>query len=109
SLRWSAKGIEVAGMLTEQEQKAWMEIRDAFLKRFNNNPMLLDLQPEIKGLNIRSVSLGKEPFILLENGDKVTVGGKISDSYLVYSIEEKKIVLQQGNNLINYYLEGLFK
>jgi len=57
------------------------------------------LRPE---LNIKSISLGRMPYVILDNGEKYLPGAKLENGYILESIGLDYLVLSLGQKRIKY-------
>ena len=64
---------------------------------------LATLQPII---NIKSVTIGKEPFVILDNGEKYLKGARLKNGYILESITLEYLTLRLGQERIKYYIGG---
>ena len=55
-------------------------------------------------LHIRSISLGRMPYVVLENGEKYLPGAKLENGYILESIGLDYLVLSLGQKRIKYYV-----
>lgn len=97
--------IEVQGMLNPKEQGVWKKIYQNFRKDNGDKPNFTDARARIGDMEIKSVSLGKQPYLVMSNGERVMIGGLIAQTYTVHQIKEDRVVLQQRGKLYNYYLD----
>ena len=83
-----------------------------YREKYDNHPRLVinvtipsanteTLQPE---LHIRSISLGRMPYVVLENGEKYLPGAKLENGYILESIGLDYLVLSLGQKRIKYYV-----
>lgn len=61
------------------------------------------MQPVI---NIKSVTIGKEPFIILNNNEKYLKGAKLENGYILEGITLEYLMLRLGQDKIKYHIGG---
>ncbi len=101
--------VIVKGDLTQNEIEQLKRIRNEFIETYGaaNYPSIVlnvvDMKSKIK-LAIRSVSVGKIPYLVSKDGKKYMEGSKLSDNYFVKSIKPDHVVLStQGMDIPFYY------
>lgn len=100
--RHEGEYIELSGTLDERQYNIFIELQRQFTKFFGEHPQL-KLNDEkrrnrVRKLNlaIRSVSLGRVPYIVLEDNQKYPVGALISGAGRVLSINRDEVVVSDG-------------
>ncbi|WP_419834549.1 type III secretion system inner membrane ring subunit SctD [Endozoicomonas atrinae] len=87
-----------------------------FQKKYANKPsielatkyaggMLTDSQSPLS-LNIRGISMGKVPYVILIDGSKYLIGAKLSNGYIIEDINLEYLLLTNGTDRIKYRLGG---
>lgn len=101
--------VIVKGDLTQNEIEQLKRIRNEFIDTYGaaNYPSIVlnvvDMKSKIK-LAIRSVSVGKIPYLVSKDGKKYMEGSKLSDNYFVKAIKPDHVVLStQGMDIPFYY------
>ena len=87
-----------------------------FQKKYANNPAielatksaggnLADSQSAL-ALNIRGISMGKVPYVVLLDGSRYLEGAKLSNGYIIEDINLDYLLLSNGTDNIKYRLGG---
>ncbi|MFK0573442.1 type III secretion system inner membrane ring subunit SctD [Endozoicomonas sp.] len=87
-----------------------------FQKKYDNKPSielatkyaggtLTDNQSPLS-LNIRGISMGKVPYVILVDGSKYLIGAKLSNGYIIEDINLEYLLLSNGTDRIKYRLGG---
>ena len=87
-----------------------------FQKKYANNPAielatksaggnLADSQSAL-ALNIRGISMGKVPYVVLLDGSRYLVGAKLANGYIIEDINLDYLLLSNGTENIKYRLGG---
>ncbi len=98
--------ITVSGELTDDEISQWKKIRDNFFKQYGKIPDLVENLQSPRSrfkLAIRSVSVGKVPFITSKDDKKYLVGSHLGKGYYVKSITPDRILLRHNDIEIPVY------
>ena len=87
-----------------------------FQQKYGNKPLVElatkksgDSSSTIKSaltLNVRSISMGKVPYMVLMDGSKYLVGAKLPSGYILKDIGTEYLLLSNGTNNIKYRLGG---
>ncbi|MDD5394819.1 MAG: type III secretion system inner membrane ring subunit SctD [Thiothrix sp.] len=100
------KKVIVKGELTQQEVEKVGSLRKEFIDTYGVGPAIAldvtDVRARIK-LAIRSVSVGKAPFMVSKDGKKYMEGSAIGDNYFVKSIAPDHVVLINNGMEIPFY------
>ena len=88
------------------------EVVSEFVSLYGNNPKLeldvilpsADMETLLPKLNIKSVSVGRLPFIVLENGQKYMIGAQLENGYILDNIDIKYLTLRLGKKTVKYYI-----
>ena len=64
---------------------------------------LATLQPVI---NVKSVTIGREPFVILDKGEKYLKGAKLKNGYILENITLGCLALRPGRETMKYYVGG---
>ncbi|KEI71562.1 type III secretion system inner membrane ring subunit SctD [Endozoicomonas elysicola] len=87
-----------------------------FQKKYANKPSielatkyaggtLTDSQSPLS-LNIRGISMGSVPYVILIDGSKYLIGAKLSNGYIIEDINLEYLLLTNGTDRIKYRLGG---
>ena len=87
-----------------------------FQKKYANNPTI-ELATKSAGgnladsrsalaLNIRGISMGKVPYVVLLDGSRYLVGAKLSNGYIIEDINLDYLLLSNGTENVKYRLGG---
>ncbi len=87
-----------------------------FQKKYANKPSielatkyaggtLTDSQSPLS-LNIRGISMGRVPYVILIDGSKYLIGAKLSNGYIIEDINLEYLLLTNGTDRIKYRLGG---
>ncbi|USE39030.1 type III secretion system inner membrane ring subunit SctD [Endozoicomonas sp. SCSIO W0465] len=87
-----------------------------FQKKYGNKPSI-ELATKYAGgtltesqsslsLNIRGISMGKVPYVILIDGSKYLIGAKLSNGYIIEDINLEYLLLTNGTDKIKYRLGG---
>jgi type III secretion system YscD/HrpQ family protein len=105
------KRVIVKGELTQQEIDLLSKLRQEFIETYGSEPAIalevVDVRSRIR-LAIRSVSVGKVPFMVAKDGKKYMEGSAIGENYFVKSITPDHVVLVNNGMEVPFYygLEG---
>ncbi len=99
--------VIVKGELTKQEIEQLATLREEFIKSYDGvTPDIVlkvgDVKDRIK-LAIRSVSIGKVPFIVSKDGKKYQEGANLGENYFIKSIKPDYIMLTNNGVDIPFY------
>ena len=110
--------ITLEGHLLDDEQVYNLNnIVDRFRKRYGNRPELKLATkhagspgkvsgPLSASLSIKGVSMGRVPYVVMEDGAKYLVGAKLANGYIIEEINLEYLLLTKGINRIKYRLGG---
>ena len=108
--------ITVEGHLLDDEQVYNLNnVVTRFRKRYGNNPVLkiatrsANKQQDtvlLPTLRIRGVSMGKVPYVIMEDGGKYLVGAKLTNGYIIEDINIDYLLLLKGTERVKYRLGG---
>ena len=87
-----------------------------FQKKYANKPAI-ELATKFAGgaitdsqsplsLNIRGISMGKVPYVILIDGSRYLIGAKLSNGYIIEDINLEYLLLANGTDKIKYRLGG---
>jgi len=100
------KSVIVNGELTQPEIEKITGLRQAFIDIQGEGPAIIlnvtDVRDRIK-LAIRSVSVGKIPFLVAKDGKKYMEGSALGEKYFVKSIKPDHVVLTNNGIDIPFY------
>ena len=100
------KSVIVNGELTQPEIEKLTGLRQAFIDIQGEGPAIIlnvtDVRDRIK-LAIRSVSVGKIPFLVAKDGKKYMEGSALGEKYFVKSIKPDHVVLTNNGIDIPFY------
>lgn len=99
--------VIVKGELTKQEITQLKTLREEFIKSYDGvTPDIVlkvgDVKDRIK-LSIRSVSIGKVPFIVSKDGKKYQEGANLGENYFIKAINSDYIMLTNNGVDIPFY------
>ena len=106
------QGLILPGNLKLEEQKKLTAIIHAFNKKFNSRPPLAtdldeDGMPESSvELDIRSISFGVIPHIIMRDGQRYSQGAQLANGYTIVSITPDFIALKKGPETAYYHLRA---
>lgn len=113
--------ITLEGHLLDDEQVYNLnEVVSRFRKRYSDNPALKvatrsstgakQQQPGkpilLPSLSIRGISMGKVPYVTMEDGAKYLIGAKLANGYIIEDINLEYLLLTKGKDRIKYRLGG---
>ncbi|MRI35052.1 EscD/YscD/HrpQ family type III secretion system inner membrane ring protein [Endozoicomonas sp. OPT23] len=110
--------ITLEGHLLDDEQVYNLNnIVNRFRKRYGNRPELKLATkhagspgkvagPLSPSLSITGVSMGRVPFVVMEDGAKYLIGAKLANGYVIEEINLEYLLLTKGTNRIKYRLGG---
>ncbi|MGI9276957.1 MAG: type III secretion system inner membrane ring subunit SctD [Endozoicomonas sp.] len=111
--------ISIEGHLLDEEQVYNLnEVATRFRKRYGNRPVLrvatrsnsapgsAKSQALPPSLQIRGVSMGRVPYVIMEDGQKYLVGAKLVNGYIIEDINLEYLLLSNGTDRIKYRLGG---
>lgn len=100
------KSVIVNGELTQPEIELLKGLRQEFMDAQGDGPAIVlnvaDVRDRIK-LAIRSVSVGKIPFLVAKDGKKYMEGSALGEKYFVKSIKPDHVVLTNNGMDIPFY------
>ncbi len=110
--------ITLEGHLLDDEQVYNLNnIVNTFRKRYGNRPELKlatknagspgkAVGPLSPSLSIKGVSMGRVPYVVMEDGVKYLMGAKLANGYIIEDINLEYLLLTKGTNRIKYRLGG---
>ena len=113
--------ITLEGHLLDDEQVYNLnEVVSRFRKRYSDNPVLKVATRSFSGvqqqqsdksillpsLSIRGISMGKVPYVTMEDGAKYLIGAKLANGYMIEDINLEYLLLTKGRDRIKYRLGG---
>ena len=90
------------------------EVVHTFREKYGHRPKLVidatlpstDLATMQPVIHIKSVSLGRTPYIVLGNGEKYLNGSKLKNGYILENINLDYLTLRLGEQRIKYFIGG---
>jgi len=107
-----ANEIVLKGRLTDISQGYHIkELVSQFRRKYGNNPKLTlnitipetDVTTMEPVLNIKSISVGYIPYIILNDGEKYLKGSKLQNGYVIEEITLDYLILKLGQQRIKYH------
>ncbi|KEQ18047.1 type III secretion system inner membrane ring subunit SctD [Endozoicomonas numazuensis] len=111
--------ITLEGHLLDDEQVYNLnDVVTRFRKRYGNQPQLrlatktagaparVINTPLSSSLKIRAVSMGRVPFVTMDDGAKYLIGAKLANGYIIEDINLEYLLLSKGTDRIKYRLGG---
>ncbi|WP_062268764.1 type III secretion system inner membrane ring subunit SctD [Endozoicomonas arenosclerae] len=111
--------ITLEGHLLDDEQVYNLnDVVTRFRKRYGNQPQLrlatksagapakVINTPLAPSLKIRAVSMGRVPFVTMQDGAKYLIGAKLANGYIIEDINLEYLLLSKGTDRIKYRLGG---
>ncbi len=107
--------VILKGRLDDVAQGYYLkEVVQGFREKYKNRPELVidvtlpatdisSMQPILK---IKSISLGRIPYVVLENGEKYLRGAKLKNGYILENINLEYLTLKLGQERIKYFIGG---
>ncbi len=107
--------VALQGRLTDAAQGYHLkEVVQNFREKYKNQPKLevnvtlpatdlVTMQPQ---LDIKSISLGQIPYVILDNGEKYLRGAKLKNGYILEGINLEYLTLKLGRERIKYFIGG---
>lgn len=100
------KNVIVNGELTQSEIETLKSLQQEFVNTQGGGPAIVlnvtDVRDRIT-LSIRSVSVGKVPFLVAKDGKKYMEGSALSEKYFIKSIQSDHVVLTNNGMDIPFY------
>lgn len=100
-------------LLDEAQQSDLRGIIQKFQKQYGNNPRVLIAnggsaaeRQQVMSLEIKGVSIGQVPYIILSDGSKYLLGAELSDGYILKEIHADYLLLSNGAEQFKYRLGG---
>lgn len=108
-------------LLDEGQVYSLQDLVKRFRDRYGNNPTLVIATksatgttttssapgiPVLPSLNIRGISMGRVPYVVMEDGSKYLVGAKLANGYIIEDINLEYLLLTNGTDRIKYRLGG---
>lgn len=95
SLFLSNEGFIVARTaLDPDNEHKWTVVEEAYKKSFGDQPKLIRLVDKPNWINIKSINLGNEPYIMLADGTKYIEGSMLKNGLIVEKINEYGVELK---------------
>ncbi|MCW7551919.1 type III secretion system inner membrane ring subunit SctD [Endozoicomonas gorgoniicola] len=110
--------ITLEGHLLDDEQVYNLnDVVSRFRKRYRDNPVLKvatrsanDNKDQKAGLlpslRIRGISMGRVPYVIMEDGGKYLIGAKLANGYIIDDINLDYLLLIKGTDRVKYRLGG---
>lgn len=104
--------IEVSGSLDEGRMGQLQLVQQQFRKEFGSHPVLVLLSPDRTPrqdeleFDVRSVSLGRVPYVILANNLRYPVGGATTNGVRVLAIRRDAVVVSKGKQQYIVRLTG---
>ena len=107
--------IVLKGRLGDASQGYYLkEVVQDFREKYKSRPELVidvtlpatDLASMQPILKIKSVSLGRTPYVVLDNGEKYLLGAKLKNGYILENINLEYLTLRLGQERIKYFIGG---
>ena len=107
--------IVLKGRLSDAAQGYHLkEIVQNFREKYQDRPKLVidvvlpatDLATMQPLLKIKSISLGRIPYVILDNGEKYLRGAKLKNGYILENINLEYLTLKLGQERIKYFIGG---
>ncbi|MTI15268.1 type III secretion system inner membrane ring subunit SctD [Sansalvadorimonas verongulae] len=107
--------VILKGRLGDASQGYYLkEVVQDFREKYRNRPELVidatlpatDLATMQPLLKIKSVSLGRIPYVILDNGEKYLRGAKLKNGYILENINLEYLTLKLGQERIKYFIGG---
>lgn len=100
--------LELSGELSSEETPQVRALREEFRSRFGEFPRLAENIRQTGRtrleLQIRSVSMGREPYLELKSGKRLTVGSMLDNGMRIESISTREIGLSKGDLRTTYVI-----
>lgn len=104
------QGIALSGQLDQEQEKRLMQVKEAFVRKFGAQPPVIwdiksgaNTDSQVK-LDIRAVSFGENPHIIMKNGERYAIGAQLSSGYTIAGITTVSIILKKGDKTELFYL-----
>jgi len=94
--------LSILSDIALEQSSAWQRIVDRFQVTYGS---ALDVSITLNGrptIDIRSVSLGEIPYLILSNGRRYTAGSYVRDGFYVDKIDKNTVIFKRGVELIKY-------
>ena len=111
--------ITLEGHLLDDEQVYNLnDVVTRFRKRYDSNPVLKIATRSASGkkqqntagllpsLKIRGISMGRVPYVIMEDGGKYLIGAKLGNGYIIEDINLDYLLLIKGTDRVKYRLGG---
>ena len=110
--------ITLEGHLLDDEQVYNLnDVVSRFRKRYRDNPVLKvatrsandnkEKKPGLlPSLRIRGISMGRVPYVIMEDGGKYLIGAKLANGYIIEDINLDYLLLVKGTDRVKYRLGG---
>ena len=106
--------VVLKGRLGDASQGYYLkEVVQDFREKYQRPELVIDvtlpatdlatMQPLLK---IKSVSLGRIPYVILDNGEKYLRGAKLKNGYILEGINLEFLTLRLGQERIKYFIGG---
>ena len=99
-------------LLDEKQQADLQKIIQKFQQQYGDNPRVLIAseggveRQRLMSLDIKGISLGQVPYIVLSDGSKYLLGAELSDGHILKEIHADYLLLNNGAEQFKYRLGG---
>ena len=84
----------------------WTEVVARYRERFGERESLVVLAHRNPELNIRAISYGKNPYLVMADGQKYMLGATLKSGYTVSRIRSDSVELTRAGKSVEYRLEN---
>ena len=97
-------GLVARGSLSNEEESNWQLVVQEYQQAFQNQPSLHRVSDNLNWLDIKSVSFGKESYVVTTDGSRYMIGSPLSNGYVLEEITAKGLILRKGDSVRRYPL-----
>jgi type III secretion system YscD/HrpQ family protein len=101
-LKNTDKGIVALLTLDPQRSKLWDKIYDKFNLKYGNETEILFRSPSVNGFDIKGVSLGLTPYIIMSDNKKYQEQDRIPNGYKIEDIGSDSILFEKDGHFLSY-------
>jgi hypothetical protein len=100
-LKRTGSSLAVAGMLTETEYQAWLQLRRLADEK-SGSPLVIESriirrELPLPSLDISAVKLGGQPYVIATSGERLRPGDVVSPGWVLARLENHAVVLAHGS------------
>ena len=96
--------LQISGSIPNDKLSEWQGVKAAYEAEYGTEPKIVGVAGRLNNLKVKSISLGKVPYVTTDDGAKILVGAPLQGG-TVHKILEDRIVIQRGNDLVPLFFQ----